>query len=121
LEKGLEIANCIAPEHLELMVENPQLALESIDQAGSVFLGAYTPEALGDYIAGTNHTLPTSGTARFSSPLGVYDFIKRPSFLSYSKDALTAAASSVITFAAAEGLEAHKRSVEIRLDEGGPK
>lgn len=115
LEKGLKIANCIAPEHLELMVKNPQLALESIEQAGSVFLGAYTPEALGDYIAGTNHTLPTSGTARFSSPLGVYDFIKRPSFLSYSKEALMAAANSVTTFAQAEGLEAHKRSVEIRL------
>lgn len=116
LEKGLTIANAIAPEHLELMVENPEETLQSVTQAGSVFLGAYTPEALGDYLAGTNHTLPTNGTARFSSPLGVYDFIKRPSFLSYSKEALTAVGSAVAAFAAAEGLEAHKQSVCIRLD-----
>lgn len=115
LETGLILSNLIAPEHLELVVKDPFKALESVDHAGSVFLGPYTPEALGDYYAGTNHTLPTSGTARFSSPLGVYDFIKRPSFLSYSKEALMAVGSEVEAFAEAEGLRAHKRSVTYRL------
>lgn len=116
LETGLILSNLIAPEHLELMVKDPFKALDQVEQAGSVFLGSYTPEALGDYYAGTNHTLPTSGTARFSSPLGVYDFIKRPSFLSYSKEALQAIGSEVEAFAEAEGLSAHKRSVTYRLD-----
>lgn len=120
LKRAMTIANGIAPEHLELMVAEPEALLEQVDQAGSVFLGAYTPEALGDYWAGTNHTLPTSGTARFSSPLGVYDFIKRPSFLSYSREALKAAGTSVEAFAAAEGLEAHRASVAIRLAENTP-
>ena len=114
-EIGLMLSNLIAPEHLELMIQDPFAILEQVEHAGSVFLGAYTPEALGDYYAGTNHTLPTSGTARFSSPLGVYDFIKRPSFLSYSKEALEAVGSQVEIFAHAEGLEAHERSVTYRI------
>lgn len=116
LEIGLMLSNLIAPEHLELMVEEPFALLDQVEHAGSVFVGSYTPEALGDYYAGTNHTLPTSGTARFSSPLGVYDFIKRPSFLSYSKEALEAIGSDVEAFAEAEGLVAHKRSVTYRID-----
>lgn len=116
LEKSLAVANYIAPEHLELLVENPKEALSSIDQAGSIFLGSFAPEALGDYLAGTNHTLPTSGTARFSSPLGVYDFIKRPSYLSYDAPALLAVSEEVMLFAEAEGLVAHKRSIEIRKE-----
>lgn len=115
LETGLILSNLIAPEHLELMVKDPFKTLDWVEHAGSVFLGSYTPEALGDYYAGTNHTLPTSGTARFSSPLGVYDFIKRPSFLSYTKEALEAIGSEVEAFAEAEGLSAHKRSVTYRL------
>lgn len=116
LEKAVEAANNIAPEHFELLVENPMSLLEKIDQAGSIFVGPYTPEALGDYYAGTNHTLPTSGTARFSSPLGVYDFIKRPSFLSYSLKNLMEVAEDVVQFAKAEGLEAHARSVSLRKE-----
>lgn len=117
LNTALAIANKIAPEHLELLVSDPLSMLEQVTCAGSVFLGSYAPEALGDYFAGTNHTLPTSGTARFSSPLGVYDFITRPSFLSYSKEALIAIGPQVEAFAAAEGLEAHKRSVTYRMEE----
>lgn len=113
---GLAVANYIAPEHFELLVEDPMTALASVDQAGSVFVGPYTPEALGDYFAGTNHTLPTSGTARFSSPLGVYDFIKRPSFLSYSAEALLQVADQVALFANAEGLDAHARSITLRKE-----
>lgn len=116
LAQGIEISNLIAPEHLELMIENPFETLPMINQAGAVFLGAYTPEALGDYFAGTNHTLPTSGTARFSSPLGVYDFIKRPSFLYYSKEALGKVSEKVAAFAEAEGLDAHRNSVLKRLE-----
>lgn len=117
LKTAIEIANRIAPEHLELCIINPQSALKHIRCAGSVFLGHYTPEALGDYLAGTNHTLPTSGTARFSSPLGVYDFVTRPSFLTYSKEALKAIGRHVEAFAAAEGLEGHRCSISNRLEE----
>ena len=88
LEEAMSIANEIAPEHLELSVENPEKWAEKIQNAGALFLGHYTPEAMGDYLAGPNHVLPTSGTARFSSPLGVYDFIKRTSLISYSREAL---------------------------------
>lgn len=117
LNLGLALSNKIAPEHLELMVADPLNALKQVDCAGSVFLGSYAPEALGDYFAGTNHTLPTSGTARFSSPLGVYDFVTRPSFLSYTEDALKAVGAQIEAFAAAEGLDAHKRSVTYRMEE----
>ena len=115
-EQGLALSNLIAPEHLELMVEQPFEALKQVNHAGSVFLGANTPEALGDYFAGTNHTLPTNGTARFSSPLGVYDFIKRPSFIHYTKQAFELEAEKVAAFAKAEGLDAHRNSILLRME-----
>ena len=114
LTAGIEIANRLAPEHLELQVDDPFAYLDSIRNAGSVFLGRSCPEALGDYFAGPNHTLPTSGTARFSSPLGVDDFIKKQQFLYYTPDALNAVAEDVARFARKEGLEAHARSALAR-------
>ena len=110
LDKAVEAVNRIAPEHLELCVEEPFALLPRIRNAGSVFLGRTTPEALGDYLAGPNHTLPTSGTARFSSPLGVDDFMKRSSFLCYDRAALNACGSRVAEFARREGLEGHARA-----------
>lgn len=110
LDKAVEAVNRIAPEHLELCVDDPFALLPRIKNAGSVFLGRSTPEALGDYFAGPNHTLPTSGTARFSSPLGVDDFMKRSSFLCYDRSALNACANRVADFARREGLEGHARS-----------
>lgn len=110
LDKAVEAANRIAPEHLELCVDDPFALLPRIQNAGSVFLGRFTPEALGDYFAGPNHTLPTSGTARFSSPLGVDDFMKRSSFLCYDQEALKACSGRVADFARREGLEGHARS-----------
>lgn len=117
LDKAVEAANRIAPEHLELCVDDPFALLPKIQNAGSVFLGRTTPEALGDYFAGPNHTLPTSGTARFSSPLGVDDFMKRSSFLCYDRAALNAAADRIADFARREGLEGHARSAISRKDE----
>ena len=114
LDKAVEAANRIAPEHLELCVDDPFALLSRIKNAGSVFLGRSTPEALGDYFAGPNHTLPTSGTARFSSPLGVDDFMKRSSFLSYDQAALNACGDRIADFARREGLEGHARSAESR-------
>ena len=116
LEKAVEAANTIAPEHLELCVEDPFALLGKIRNAGSIFLGRNVPEALGDYFAGPNHTLPTSGTARFSSPLGVDDFVKRSSFLYYTPEALETAAPRIADFAEREGLHAHARSVTIRSE-----
>ena len=116
LEKAAEAANLIAPEHLELCVDEPFALLEKIKNAGSIFLGRCTPEALGDYFAGPNHTLPTSGTARFSSPLSVDDFVKKSSFLYYTQDALADVADRVADFAEQEGLHAHARSVSIRCE-----
>ena len=116
LDKAVEAVNRIAPEHLELCVDDPFALLPRIKNAGSVFLGRSTPEALGDYFAGPNHTLPTSGTARFSSPLGVDDFMKRSSFLCYDQAALSACADRVAGFARREGLEAHARSALSRKD-----
>ena len=110
LDKALEAVNRIAPEHLELCVDDPFALLPRVRNAGSVFLGRSTPEALGDYFAGPNHTLPTSGTARFSSPLGVDDFMKRSSFLCYDQAALSACAGRIAEFARREGLEGHARS-----------
>ena len=117
LDTAVEIANEIAPEHLEVCVDQPFAYLSRIRNAGSIFLGKYAPEALGDYFAGPNHTLPTSGTARFSSPLSVDDFVKKSSFLYYTRDALAAVGARVVDFARREGLDAHARSVSIRLQE----
>ena len=114
LMQGIDIANRLAPEHLELLVDDPFSYLDAIRNAGSVFLGRSCPEALGDYFAGPNHTLPTSGTARFSSPLGVDDFVKKSQFLYYTPDALDAVAEDVAKFARKEGLEAHARSALVR-------
>ena len=114
LEKAVEAANRIAPEHLELCVDEPFALLPRIRNAGSVFLGRSAPEALGDYFAGPNHTLPTAGSARFSSPLGVDDFVKRSSFLYYSQEALQAVSPQIQRFARREGLEGHARSVAAR-------
>ena len=111
VKKGIEISNALAPEHLELAVEKPFDYLELVRDAGSVFMGRNCPEPLGDYYAGTNHTLPTSGTARFSSPLNVDDFQKKSSYTYYSKEALNKVADDIAYFARAEGLEAHARSV----------
>lgn len=110
LDKAVEAVNRIAPEHLELCVDDPFALLPRIRNAGSIFLGRHTPEALGDYFAGPNHTLPTSGTARFSSPLGVDDFMKRSSFLCYDQAAMSGCADRVADFARREGLEGHARS-----------
>jgi histidinol dehydrogenase len=114
VEEALDLANTFAPEHLELMVKNPARILSKVRNAGSVFLGSFTPEALGDYLAGTNHILPTEGTARFSSPLGVYDFYKRMSVLSFSREALKKFGIQTARFARMEGLDAHANSVIIR-------
>lgn len=116
LSEGIEIANEIAPEHLELCVDEPFRYLDAIKNAGSVFLGKYAPEALGDYWAGPNHTLPTLGTARFSSPLSVDEFVKRSSFIYYTKDALGKVKDDVAAFAEQEHLQAHARSVTIRFE-----
>jgi histidinol dehydrogenase len=114
LDEAVALANRFAPEHLELMVENPQALLAGVRHAGAVFLGGFTPEALGDYLAGPSHILPTSGTARFSSPLGVYDFVKRTSILSFSAAALDRYRTQAEHFARIEGLEAHARSLAVR-------
>ncbi|MCH7650905.1 MAG: histidinol dehydrogenase [Nitrospinae bacterium] len=115
LDAALELANRIAPEHLELAVENPREAAKRIKNAGAIFLGHYTPEAIGDYMAGPNHVLPTSGTARFSSPLGVYDFIKRTSLITYSREELAKIGKACRTLAEMENLDAHVKAVQIRL------
>jgi len=117
LDAVIDIANEIAPEHLELCVDNPFDYLPRIRNAGSVFLGRSCPEALGDYLAGTNHTLPTSGTARFSSPLSVDDFVKKTQYIYYTADALAAVAKDVDCFARKEGLTGHARSAMIRTEE----
>ncbi len=117
LEEAIRVSNEIAPEHLELCVEEPFKLLDSVENAGSVFLGGNTPEALGDYFAGTNHTLPTSGTAKFSSPLSVDDFVKKTAYTYYSRDALKAVCGKVARFADEEGLGAHARSALIRFEE----
>jgi histidinol dehydrogenase len=119
LADAAALSDAIAPEHLELCVEEPFALLGSIRHAGSVFLGHYAPEALGDYFAGPNHTLPTNGAARFSSPLSLDDFTKKSSYLYYSRDALREACGDVAGFARAEGLDAHARSAEIRFRENG--
>jgi histidinol dehydrogenase len=116
LDKAAEAVNLIAPEHLELCLDDPFAMLPKIKNAGSIFMGRHTPEALGDYFAGPNHTLPTSGTARFSSPLSVDDFVKKSSFLYYTQEALEPVADRIADFAEREGLHAHARSVTIRCE-----
>ena len=116
LNKAIDIANEIAPEHLELLVDNPFDYLDRIRHAGSVFMGRNCPEALGDYFAGPNHTLPTSGTARFSSPLSVDDFVKKTQYTYYTADALAKVAEDVAFFATQEGLTAHAKSAVIRME-----
>lgn len=117
LEECVELSNAIAPEHLELMVKDPEKLLEKVTNAGSVFMGYYTCESIGDYFGGTNHVLPTSGTARFSSALGVDAFIKKSSFLHYSKKALCHFADQIEVMARQEDLEAHARAVSVRKEE----
>ncbi len=114
IKDAVEISNQIAPEHLEIMTKNPEKIFPMVNNAGAIFLGEWTPEALGDYAAGPNHTLPTGGTARFSSPLGVYDFVKRSSLLSFTRNGFTKLAKTVKTIAGAEGLEAHGNTIRVR-------
>ncbi len=116
IDDVIEVSNEIAPEHLELCVDNPFDYLDKIKNAGSIFMGRYCPEALGDYFAGPNHTLPTSGTARFSSPLSVDDFVKKSQYTYYTKQALSRVAEDVAFFAEKEGLSAHARSATIRFE-----
>ena len=116
LDECIKLSNLISPEHLELLIENPMEYLGEIKNAGSVFLGEYTPEPIGDYFGGTNHVLPTRGTAKFSSPLSVDTFLKKSSFLFYSKKALYEDGKKVIRFANEEGLTAHANSIRVRLE-----
>ncbi len=117
LEQACELANRISPEHLELAVEEPEIWLEKIENAGAIFLGRHTPEVLGDYCAGPNHVLPTSRTARFSSPLGVYDFQKRTSVIRVSAEGARTLGRVAAELARGEGLEAHARSAELRIED----
>jgi histidinol dehydrogenase len=117
LDTACEVSNYIAPEHLEIITKNPFDLLNKIYHAGAIFLGEYSTEPLGDYILGPNHVLPTSRAARFSSPLGVYDFIKRSSVIYVSKEGFDRVAKHAINMAKSEGLEAHKLSVEIRKND----
>jgi len=117
LELAVDFINRFAPEHLEIMTADSQDWLPRIRNAGAIFLGAYTPEAIGDYVAGSNHVLPTGSTARFYSPLGVYDFIKWSSVLSFTKDGLSRIGAQAVCLAEAEGLEGHGRSVKVRLED----
>ncbi len=117
LQEACDIANWIAPEHLELSVEHPQIWLPELKHAGAIFLGKFTSEALGDYCAGPNHVLPTARTARFASPLGVYDFQKRTSLIQVSAAGAQTLGRIASTLAHGEGLQAHARSAEYRLDE----
>ena len=118
LSEAFELVNNIAPEHLQLMFKNATEALPEIRHAGAIFIGNYSPEPLGDYLAGPNHTLPTSGTAKFASPLGVYNFTKKSSIIRYSKEALEEASQSIIEIASKEGLTGHAESIKIRQQKG---
>ncbi len=117
LEEAFDIANEIAPEHLEILTDDPWRDLKKVRNAGSVFLGEYSPEPLGDYFAGPNHVIPTAGTARFSSPLSVEHFMKRTNYVCYDRQSLAACYNDIKSFAAAEGLDAHARSAAIRFDD----
>jgi histidinol dehydrogenase len=117
LDEAFEIANDVAPEHLEILTENPFEKLPKVQNAGSIFLGENTPEPLGDYMSGTNHVLPTGGTAKFYSPLGVYDFVKFSSYCYYPRNVLAEFRDDVIKFAELEGLNAHSNSIKVRFEE----
>lgn len=117
LDEAFSLVNKIAPEHLQLMIENPMEQINLVKNAGAIFIGNYSPEPLGDYFAGPNHTLPTNGTAAFASPLGVYDFVKRSSIIHYSRDALRKAGDQIITLANVEGLTAHANAIKVRKDD----
>ena len=116
LNKAVEVANALAPEHLELCVDEPFALLGRVRNAGSVFLGRSCPEAVGDYYAGANHTLPTSGTARFASPLSVDDFVKTSQFIYYSAQALAEAGPDIVCLAQAERLQGHANSITVRTE-----
>ena len=116
-QEMFDIMNEIAPEHLEVQLENPMNYLNQIKNAGSIFLGSYASEPLGDYFAGPNHVLPTSGTAKFFSPLGVEDFTKRSAFISYTKEALAKEKDAIVLLAKKEGLDAHAKAIQIRFEE----
>ena len=119
MDKAIEAVNKIASEHVEVMTRDPYLTMTKIKNAGAIFLGEYSSEPLGDYYAGPNHVLPTNGTAKFFSPLGVDAFIKKSSIISYSRDALSAACDDIMRFARSEGLTAHANSIGVRFDKGG--
>jgi histidinol dehydrogenase len=119
IEHGIDIVNQLAPEHLEIMVEEPMKYLAQVKNAGAIFLGKYSSEPVGDYFAGPNHILPTNGTARFSSPLNVDDFIKKSSVIYYSKEAIIENGESIMTLARHEGFEAHARAIQVRLEKEG--
>lgn len=116
VEDMFTVMNEVAPEHLEIQLPDPMEYMSMVENAGSVFLGRYASEPLGDYVGGTNHVLPTSGTAKFSSPLGVYDFVKRISFTQFSRERLQAVAKDITTLARTEGLEAHARAIDVRFE-----
>ncbi len=116
LDEAVDFANELAPEHLEMAVKNPMEYIGRVDNAGSVFLGHFAPEPLGDYFAGPNHVLPTGGTARFFSPLSVDSFVKKSSFIYYTEDALREAKDDIVKLADTEGLTAHANSVKVRFE-----
>jgi len=115
LDEACEIVNALAPEHVELMTRDNEALSKKIKHAGAIFIGDYSPEALGDYFAGPNHVLPTGRTARFSSALGVYDFVKRTSIIGYSRDQLENVAEKIAVLAEAEGLQGHAKSALVRM------
>ncbi len=116
MEEAIEVTNEIASEHLEIMTKDPFMVMTKIKNAGAIFIGEYSSEPLGDYMAGPNHTLPTNGTAKFFSPLGVDDYIKKSSIISYSKEALEKVHKDIETFAKSEGLTAHANSIAVRFE-----
>src|SRR5262249_43254390 len=117
VDEGCEVVNLLAPEHLEVVVADAEAAANRVRHAGAIFFGPYSTEAVGDYYAGPNHVLPTGGTARFLSPLGVYDFVKRTSVIKYTRERLAKTGPAIATIARAEGLTGHARAVEIRLED----
>lgn len=119
LKAGIDVVNKLAPEHLEVLTVDPMSLLGLIENAGAIFLGPYSSEPVGDYFAGPNHIIPTNGTARFSSPVNVDDFLKKSSLIYYSKEALLANGDKIMTLARQEGLEAHARAIQIRLEREG--